>query len=232
MYMKLVVQHPFHTCNMYYQMHMLVSTAFLRLVTWLWSVRARWWGGRQGWGAGGGSLQQPSHAQPMANVIANVGLLVQEVLQRLRQRRMSCLSHRQHEIEGILQCSEPEEGMSDSADELDNPAGHQPATGPETHHADQTEQADMEDMGALAHDLQDAATEEEQQHRQQAVGESHHLSISNPACPGLCQSPPTILCQLSVLFRLSVSVIHFLNLHIPLCESRCTHVLPFVYRLF
>ena len=108
-------------------------------------------------------------------------LLVQEVLQRLRQRRISRLSHSQHEIEGILQCSEPEGDVSDSADELDDPAGHQPAAGPAPDHADQADQADIEDMGALAHDLQDAGMEE-QHHQQQAAGKGHHLPVSHPAC--------------------------------------------------
>ena len=100
---------------------------------------------------------------------------------------MSRLSHSQHEIEGILQCSEPEEGMSDSADELDDPAGHQPAAAPDTDHADQIDQADIEDMAALAHDLQDAGMQEQQQ-QQQAAGESHHLFVNTSACPGLYQS--------------------------------------------
>ena len=84
---------------------------------------------------------------------------------------MSRLSHSQHEIEGILQCSEPEEALSDSADELVDPAGREPAAGPETNEAGQRDQPDIEDMGALAHDLQDAGIEE-QQHQQQLTGEA------------------------------------------------------------
>lgn len=139
-------------------------------------------GGGGAQGVRGESVQHSISAQPVVIIASNVGLLVQEVLQRLRQRRMSRLSHSQHEIEGILQCSEPEEGMSDSADELEDPAGHQPAAGPDSHHADQTDQADIEDMGALAHGLQDDGMEE-QQHQQQAAGESRHLSVSNLSWP-------------------------------------------------
>ena len=96
-------------------------------------------------------------------------LLMQEVLQRLRQRRMSRMSHSQHEIEGILHCSEPEDQLSDSADEVDDPAGHEPPAGPQTSAAaGPVDQPDMEDMGALAHDLQDAGFTEQQQ---QAAGD-------------------------------------------------------------
>ena len=64
--------------------------------------------------------------------------------------------------------------MNNSADELDDPAGDQPAAGPASDHADQ---ADIEDVGALAHDLQDAGVEE-QQHQQQAAGEGHLLPVT------------------------------------------------------
>lgn len=118
----------------------------------------------------------------------DMALLVQEVLQRLRQRRMSRLSHSQHEIEGILHCSEPEEELSDSADELDDPAGREPPAGPQTSAAaDPVDQPDMEDMGALAHDLQDAGLAEQQQ---QAAGETLlSLYCSNQLVLAACQSP-------------------------------------------
>ncbi|DBA81937.1 hypothetical protein WJX77_000726 [Trebouxia sp. C0004] len=90
----------------------------------------------------------------------------QEVLQRLRQRRMSRLSHSQHEIQGILQCSEPSEGnLSDSADELGDPVV--PPAGPEPELGQLADQADIEDMGALAQDIRDADMQEEEQQQQQ-----------------------------------------------------------------
>lgn len=82
---------------------------------------------------------------------------------------MSRLSHSQHEIEGILQCSEPEEGVSDSADELGDPAGHEPAAGPASGDAELMDQPDIEDMGALAHDLQDASMQEQHHQQQQQL---------------------------------------------------------------
>lgn len=98
---------------------------------------------------------------------------------------MSRLSHSQREIEGILQCSEPEEGMSDSADELDDPAGREPAAGPASDAVGMTDQPDIEDMGALAHDLQDAGIEEQQhqQQQQQLAGEGPLLPVQPPYSP-------------------------------------------------
>ena len=104
---------------------------------------------------------------------------------------MSRLSHSQHEIEGILQCSEPEEGMSGSADELDDPAADQPAAaGPASLQADRTDQADIEDMSALAHDLQDAGMEE--QHQQQAGESLLCLSSTRPAKAFIGQNHPCL----------------------------------------
>lgn len=137
-------------------------------------------------------LQAPSYCSPLPQA---AGLLVQEVLQRLRQRRMSRLSHSQHEIQGILQCSEPEEGgMSDSADELNDPAGQNPAAGPEAAQAGQVDQPDMEDMGALAHELHDAGMEE-QQRPQQPAGEPS---------PWVCHQP-------SLSLPLSLSIVCFMS---------------------
>ena len=101
-------------------------------------------------------------------------VLLQEVLQRLRQRRMSRLSHSQHEIQGILQCSEPSEGdLSESAAELDDPG---PAAGPYPELREPADQADIEDMGALAHDIRDADMQEADQQQQLPSGK-HSLHL-------------------------------------------------------
>ena len=72
---------------------------------------------------------------------------------------MSRLSHSQNEIEGILHCQQPsEDELSDSADELADPADQVPAAGPEPELRMPADQPDMEDMGALAQDLREAAS--------------------------------------------------------------------------
>ena len=92
-----------------------------------------------------------------------ISCLLQEVLQRLRQRRMSRLSHSQTEIEGILHCQEPsEEELSESADEMEEPAAQVPAAGPRPELRQPADQPDMEDMGALAHHLTEATAAEQQ----------------------------------------------------------------------
>ncbi len=65
---------------------------------------------------------------------------------------MSRLSHSQHEIQGILQCSEPE--LRQLAD-----------------------QADIEDMGALAQDIRDADMQQEDQQRQQQPAGKHIMQF-------------------------------------------------------
>jgi hypothetical protein len=77
---------------------------------------------------------------------------------------MSRLSHSQHEIQGILQCSEPSEGnLSDSADELGDSGDGAPPAGPKPELRQPADQADIEDMGALAQDIRDADMQEEDQ---------------------------------------------------------------------
>ena len=92
---------------------------------------------------------------------------------------MSRLSHSQHEIQGILQCSEPSEGnLSDSAEELGDPGDVAPPAGPEPELHQLADQADIEDMGALAQDIRDADMQEEDQQRQQPAGQHMQLCLS------------------------------------------------------
>lgn len=92
---------------------------------------------------------------------------------------MSRLSHSQHEIQGILQCSEPEsEGhLSDTADELGDPGGVPPPAGPEPELHQLADQADIEDIGALAQDIRDADMQEEDQQRQQQPAGKHIMQF-------------------------------------------------------
>lgn len=87
---------------------------------------------------------------------------VQEVLQRLRERRQSRLHTSQQEIAGILECSEQQENMSDSGAEEGEPAAAEPRAGPPL--PDQAEVSrvnmpDMEDIGDLAQQLAEADSE-------------------------------------------------------------------------
>lgn len=158
------------------------------------------------------SYQHPATAQHCPRLQT---CFVQEVLQRLRQRRMSRLSHSQHEIEGILQCSEPEDaGMSDSADELNDPAGQHPAAAPHTEQAGQIDQPDMEDMGALAHELHDAGVEERQRPQQPAGEPPLRLAINQPV--------PALVTQHHLFYRVNIR----------LSESGYILLLSAVFRLF
>ncbi len=93
---------------------------------------------------------------------------------------MSRLSHSQHEIQGILKCSEPSEGnLSDSADDLGDPGGVAPPAGPEPELRQLADQADIEDMGALAQDIRDADMQEhDHQQQQQPAGKHMQLCLS------------------------------------------------------
>lgn len=87
---------------------------------------------------------------------------MQEVLQRLRQQRQSRLSHSQHEIEGILECSADQGGeLSESGAEDGEPAAAEPRAGPalpdQAGPAD-VDMPDLEDMGQLAQHLEEAGT--------------------------------------------------------------------------
>jgi len=143
--------------------------------------------------------------------------LLQEVLQRLRQRRISRLSHSQHEIEGILHCSEPSGGdISDSADELEDPAGHHPAAGPQPEMREPADQADIEDMGALANDLQDADMEEHQQLQHQQQHRQQHQQ----------QAGTHRLCHVSIVVSSLLHVVNtlpgcLLNQILQLCSITC-----------
>lgn len=116
---------------------------------------------------------------------------------------MSRLSHSQHEIQGILQCSEPSEGdLSESADELDDPG---PAAGPYPELREPADQADIEDMGALAHDIRDADMQEadqQQPQQQQLPSGTHSLQLlwaayaSAPSCSDIHQSSHVVAGQL------------------------------------
>ena len=88
---------------------------------------------------------------------------MQEVLQRLRERRQSRLHTSQHEIAGIMECSEQQaENLSDSGAEDGEPADEEPGAGPQL--PDQagpsdSKLPDMEDMGDLARELAEADIE-------------------------------------------------------------------------
>lgn len=88
---------------------------------------------------------------------------MQEVLQRLRERRQSRLHTSQHEIAGIMECSEQQaENLSDSGAEDGEPAAEEPGAGPQL--PDQagpsdSKLPDMEDMGDLARELAEADIE-------------------------------------------------------------------------
>ena len=94
---------------------------------------------------------------------------MQEVLQRLRERRQSRLHTSQDEIAGIMECSE-QQAESDSGAEDGEPAAGEPRAGPQM-----PEQAgpsdpklpDMEDMGDLAWELAAADSE---------AGQARHLA--------------------------------------------------------
>jgi hypothetical protein len=103
---------------------------------------------------------------------------------------MSRLSHSQHEIQGILQCSEPEsEGhLSDSADELGDPGDVAPPAGPEPELRQLADQADIEDMGALAQDIRDADMQEQDHQQQQPAGKHMQLCLSHHGIFAPCRS--------------------------------------------
>lgn len=87
--------------------------------------------------------------------------MTQEVLHRLRERRQSRLQHSQHEIAGILECSEQQQ-QNDSGAEEGEPAAEEPRAGPPL--PDQTAVPhamlpDLEDMGDLAQQLAEADQE-------------------------------------------------------------------------
>lgn len=88
---------------------------------------------------------------------------MQEVLQQLHERRQTRLQTSQHEIAGILECSEnQEENLSDSGAEEGEPAAGEPRAGPpQPNQADAPNAIlpDLEDMGDLAQQLAEADDE-------------------------------------------------------------------------
>ena len=84
-----------------------------------------------------------------------------------------------------MHCSEPShQDFDGSADDLEDPAGHVPAAGPHADMLEPADQPDMEDVGALADDVQDADLEEE--HHQQAGEYCCHPTLASSALTPFC----------------------------------------------